>query len=145
MSNKELVKSEEKTPLEIKLRPNNEKFVQLYAITGNAVQSYIQAYNLNKDNDSQYLGASVSASRLLKNPKICNRLNQLLSLAGFSDEGVDLQLNHLIQQHDDKNAKLGAIKEYNKLKKRTESVKTTISGNTFNLSQLLDKANIIDL
>lgn len=137
------IETQKKKPLELK--PRNEKFVQLYAISGNATQSYIEAYGLDKNNISQYMGAGASATRLLKNVKICQRLNQLLTLAGFSDEGVDLQLNQLIQQHDDKTAKLGAIREYNKLRKRTETSKTTFSGNTFNLSSLLDQANIIEV
>jgi len=53
-----------------KLSPKQEKFVQEYLKTGNATQSYISAgYSPN--------GADVSASRLLGNASIQQRLEEL--------------------------------------------------------------------
>jgi len=52
------IETQKKKPLELK--PRNEKFVQLYAISGNATQSYIEAYGLDKNNISQYMGCLLS-------------------------------------------------------------------------------------
>ncbi len=146
-NNKQIIdiKEGEKLLEKTKLKPNNEKFCQLYLEDGVGVRAYGQAYGLDITNSLQYMVAAAGASRLLKNVKIGKRLNELMTLAGFTDEGVDNQLNFLIQQHDDKKAKLGAIKEYNNLKKRTGQNKSVFQGNTFNLGQLLDRANAIDV
>jgi len=136
----------EATPVKIQdkkpLKKENELFCRYYVERHlPAVQAYGLAYNIDTSNRMQYMVAAANASKLLKKPKIVARVNELLDLVGFNDAGVDKQLNFLIQQHDDKKTKLGAIKEYNALKKRTgESKKNVFSGNTFNLTQLLDQA-----
>lgn len=125
----------------IRLKPKPENFARLYATTGNGVQSYAKAYGLDLTNSQEYMIAASGANRNLKKDKICQRINELLDDSGFNDTGVDNQLNLLIRQHDDKKVKLQAIAEYNKLKKRTGQAKSVFSGNTFNLTQLLDKAD----
>ena len=55
------------------LTVKQEKFCLEYAKTGNAVQSYIKAYN----KDNSYSCAGVESHRLLKNPKIKAKLKEL--------------------------------------------------------------------
>lgn len=56
-----------------KLTVKQEKFCLEYANSGNAVQSYIKAYN----KENSYSAAGVESHRLLKNPKIQARLKEL--------------------------------------------------------------------
>lgn len=108
------------TPNELNLK--QEAFCQLYAsdreFFGNGVQSYIEAYDPDQSQKNWYKSACSRASQLLSNVKVCTRINQLLEEGGLSDEFVDKQLVFLLTQHDDKGSKLGAIREYNKLKQR---------------------------
>lgn len=135
---KELVQA---APEMIQLKPRIEKFCQIYARTGIATTSYCEAYGIDKENLLGYMGAAANASRLLKNDKVAARINQMLTLAGFTPEGVDIQLNFLVQQQGDLKTKLGAIREANALFKRTGANKQVFKGNTFNLTSLLDQAN----
>ena len=56
-----------------RLTVKQEKFCREYARSGNAVQSYISAYEKN----NSYSAAGVESHRLLKNPKIKARLQEL--------------------------------------------------------------------
>jgi hypothetical protein len=124
-----------------KLRPNVEKFAQIYSQTGVATTAYAEAYGLNKSNPLEYMTAAANASRLLKNAKVCTRINQLLSDT-LNAATLDTQLAFLVNQHDDKKTKLAAIRHGNELLKRTgQQNKSVFQGNTFNLTQLLDAAN----
>lgn len=109
-------------PKEMTLTQKREKFCQLYATDseffGNGVQSYIEAYEPNMSKPNWYKTACASASQLLSNIKVCERINQILEESGFNDVAVDKQLAFLLTQHADFKSKLGAIKEYNKLKQR---------------------------
>lgn len=100
-----------------------EKFCQLYAsdreFFGNGVESYAEAYGLDLLKKKDYNTASVNASKLLTNTKILERINELLNLT-LNDQFVDKQLSLLITQNAHPSTKLGAIKEYNKLKQRIE-------------------------
>lgn len=116
-----------------KLTPKQERFCQLYATEveffGNGVQAYIEAYDPSTSNKNWYKSACASASRLLTNVNICNRINEILEECGFNDVAVDKQLAFLMTQHMDFKAKLGAIKEYNKLKSRiTDKLDVTSLG-----------------
>lgn len=116
---------------EIKLNPKQEAFCQFYAsdreFFGNGVQSYIEVYEPDTSKPNWYKTACASASQLLSNIKVCERINELLELRGMNDGFVDKQLELLITQHADFKSKLGAIKEYNKLKQRiTEKSETTL-------------------
>ena len=114
-----------------KLNVNQEKFCFLYAsdreFFGSGVDSYAEAYNIDKKNKNWYKTAQVNASKLLSNTIICARINELLTSDGLNDQNVDKQLLFLINQHDDKNAKIQALREYNKLKARiTEKLEVNI-------------------
>lgn len=109
---------EEKT----KLNPKQERFCQLYATDveffGNGVQSYIEVYEPDTSKPNWYKTSLAASSRLLANVNICKRINEILEETGFNDVAIDKQLAFLIAQHTDYKSKLGAIKEYNSLKKR---------------------------
>ena len=105
------------------LNSQQEKFCQTYISSdkeffGNWVQSYIEAYNTDTTEKNWYKSATQSASRLLTNVKVINRINELLEEWWLNDQNIDKQLSFLITQFDDKNTKLSAIKEYNRLKAR---------------------------
>jgi hypothetical protein len=104
------------------LNLQQEEFCQLYTTDaeffGNGVQAYIEAYKPDQSKPNWYKTSLAAASRLLANVKICERINQLLEEGGLNDQFVDKQLTFLVTQHADFKSKLGAIKEYNKLKKR---------------------------
>lgn len=113
---------EDNLAVEEVLTPKQELFCVLYAsdreFFGNGVQSYLEAFDPPRKNPNWYDIACVDASRLLSNAKIYSKINVLLENCGFNDVAVDKQLSALIAQHADKPTKLGAIKEYNKLKAR---------------------------
>lgn len=123
------------------LNPQQEMFCQLYACSkeffGNGVQSYIEVYEPDQTKPNWYKSACVSASQLLSNIKVYNRINQLLSEYGLNDQNADKQLLFLIDQHADFKSKLGAIREYNKLKNRIiERVKQETEIVTINTDQM---------
>lgn len=110
-------------PLRIrKLNLRQEKFCRLYAsdkeFFGNGVESYCEAYNVDTNKPNWNAVARQSASKLLTNSNILVRINELIETTAFNDEHADKQLSFLITQHGDLGSKLGAIKEYNKLKQR---------------------------
>ncbi len=141
----ELIVNEPAKEVEIVvLKPLEEAFAQEYAKTGNACKSYAKAHDLDIENPLVYARARTLGSRALARVDITKRINQLLSLTDFNDESMDVQLNMLAHQHTDFKTKLGAIKEYNALKGRTGSKSNIFSGNTFNLAQMLDRANAKD-
>lgn len=104
------------------LNPKQEKFCQLYATEteffGNGTQAYIEAYEPDMSKPNWYKTAQAASSRLLSNVMVCNRITELLGDLGFNDQHVDKQLAFLLVQQADFKTKLGAIKEYNKLKQR---------------------------
>ncbi len=111
------------TPMEkYKLNIQQEMFCQYYSSPseyfGNGVQSYIQAYDIDVTMKGAYASAKSSASQLLTSSNICKRIESLLTELGMNDMFVDKQLTFLISQHGDFGTKLGAIREYNKLKAR---------------------------
>lgn len=107
---------------ETETNAKQELFCQYYATDreffGNGVASYIESYDPDTSRPNWYKSACSSASQLLSNIKVCKRINELLTAEGLCDEFVDKQLLMVITQHDDKGAKVAAIKEYNKLKSR---------------------------
>jgi len=110
-------KNEEK-----ELRFKQERFCKLYATDreffANGVQTYIEVYEPDTSKPNWYKTACASASQILSNIKVCDRINKLLEMNGLNDVFVDKQLTFLVTQHSDLGNKLGAIKEYNKLKQR---------------------------
>lgn len=114
---------EEKTRL---IAPQ-EHFCQLFVsreFFGNAAESYGIAFpNSIPKYRAQY------AYELLRRPYISKRINELLDVAGLNDEFVDKQLLLIITQNVDWRAKLGAIKEYNRVRQRViEKVDVTTNG-----------------
>ena len=107
-----------------KLNVRQEHFCKLYATDkeyfGNGVQSYLIAYEPDQRKPNWYDVCAAAASRLLRSVKVIERINAILAETGFNDAHIDKQLSFLISQHADFQSKLGAIREYNKLKKRID-------------------------
>lgn len=119
------------------LLPRQEKFCQLYASNseffGNGVQSYIKAYNKKIKTEKDYNIARALAARLLSNENVMSRVAALLDASGFNDANIDKQHLFIINQHRDLPSKLGAIREYNRLKKRIEEKQTNITVNALSI------------
>jgi len=120
MRNKELAEVQVK---ERKLNLKQERFCEVYTsqdseLFGNGVQAYIESYEPDQSKPNWYKTACSRASFLLSSVKVIERINELLEEMGFNDAFVDKQLSFLITQHADFQSKLGAVKEYNKLKGR---------------------------
>lgn len=99
-----------------------ERFCQLYALDTrfmwNWVSAYLEVYDIDTNKKWWYKTACVCASQLLSNPKVYTRINTLLEEEWLNDEFADKQLLYVMSQQASLPAKLEAIKEYNKLKKR---------------------------
>ena len=108
-----------------KLNEKQKLFCQLYATDreffGNGVQAYIKAYNINLSKSGAYNGARTDAYRLLTKAYILEYIRKIMELGGLNNERVDKELLFLIEQDAEFGTKLGAIKEYNKLKDRIEN------------------------
>ena len=102
------------------LKFRHERYCQAFLkYRGNGTQAYLEAsQDENGVPTVTYETASVESSRLLRNPNILKRIQEVLKEKGFNDENIDNELLELIIQNDDKGSKLGAIREYNKLKQR---------------------------
>lgn len=125
------------------LTTRQEQFCQLYATDseffGNGVQSYLEIYDIDQSKPNWYKTACSAASDLLSNPKVFNRINDLLSEGGLNDQNADKQLMFLINQQEDKSVKLGALREYNKLKARiTEKIDVTTQGEKITNDSAID-------
>ena len=116
------------------ISPDHELFCQNYvnnpATFGNATLSFAEANEMDADykgtdeQKSAYNVAKSSGSRLLTNANIKARVVQLLNDL-LKDEIVDAELSKLIQQDGELNAKMAAIKEYNRLRKRATDIPPT--------------------
>lgn len=103
------------------LNMRNDEFCKLYVsfdkeFYGNATACYTKVYGVKN-----YQVAQAASGRLLSNPKITARINELLSTEGFNDLNVDKQLLFIINQHKKLDVKMKGISEYNKLKKRVDN------------------------
>lgn len=134
-----------------KVNPTQELFCQYYATEteffGNGVQSYIEAYEPDQSKANWYKSACSSASRLLSDVKVIGRINEILEETGMNDVHIDKQLSFLITQHADFTNKLGAIKEYNKLRQRIiEKQDITSDGEKLNItiSETIAKKNNLE-
>jgi len=107
-----------------KLTLQQEQFCRTYTSAGeffgNGLHSYMECFDIDMKNKGWQKVATSGAARLLRNPDICLRINELLDDKGLNDQYVDKQLLFLITQGADFNAKLGAVKEYNRLKTRID-------------------------
>ena len=115
-----------------KLTPQQELFCQLYAgdreFFGNGVQSYIEAYGADTSKPGWYTTARAGAHENLTKPHILERIDEIFEAHGLNDQFVDKQLEKLIVQDADFNAKMKAIAEYNKLKARITEKRDITSG-----------------
>lgn len=115
-----------------KLTPQQELFCQLYAgdreFFGNGVQSYIEAYGVDTSKPGWYTTARAGAYENLTKPHILERIDEIFEAHGLNDQFVDKQLEKLIVQDADFNAKMKAIAEYNKLKARITEKRDITSG-----------------
>lgn len=115
-----------------KLTPQQELFCQLYAgdreFFGNGVQSYIEAYGVDTSKPGWYTTARAGAHENLTKPHILERIDEIFEAHGLNDQFVDKQLEKLIVQDADFNAKMKAIAEYNKLKARITEKRDITSG-----------------
>lgn len=122
--------SEENIGKSLTLR--QEEFCQLFVsedFFGNGTQTYLEVYDVDHTKPNWYKTAQAAASRLLSNVMVCARINELLEEGGLNDQHVDKQLLLLITQNADYTNKVGAIREYNKLKQRiTDKVDLTSQG-----------------
>lgn len=130
-----------------KLNPKQEAFCELYTqpteFFGNGVQSYIESYSPDTSKKNWYNTARATVSEILTNPNILKRINELLEADGFNDQFVDKQIKFLMTQNADFGSKLGAIKEYNKLKARIKD-KLEITGNVVIQTYLLPDGTKIE-
>jgi len=116
-----------------KLTPKQELFCKLFASDreyfGNGVQSYIEAYDIDLKKRGAYDTAKSQANRMLTKHYILDRIAELMEECGFTNVAVDKELSFLIKQDSDYKTKLGAIREFNKLKQRIiEKVDATSQG-----------------
>jgi hypothetical protein len=109
------------------LTQQQEEFCRLYAsdkeFFGNGVASYIEAYDFDLSERGAYQVAKANASRLLTNANLLHRIDEYLEELHLNDQVVDKTLAFLIMQKENFGAAVAAIREYNKLKGRTEAKK----------------------
>lgn len=113
------------------LSAQEEEFCEIFGsdreFFGNGVQSYIEAFDievvLNPNHkypqQKTYESCKVAAHKLLTRNNLLIRINQVFESRGLNDTFVDKQLEKVITQDAEFSSKVQAIREYNKLKKRT--------------------------
>lgn len=125
------------------LTPQQDKFCRLYTqneeLFSNATLSYAEAYGYgledllnvpqcdekgntiprSSERDRAYDICSASASRLLRNEKIQEKVTMYLNEL-MKDTVVDSQLAKVIMQDRKLESKISAIREYNKLRNRVK-------------------------
>lgn len=106
-------------------KPQQEFFCELFAthqdFFGNAVDAYIEAFDIDTTKKNHRINAQSAANRLLRNSIVLARINWFLETRlGLNDVEVDKQLAFLIAQSADMRVKMAAIKEYNALKGRVK-------------------------
>jgi len=109
-----------------KLNIKQKTFCRYYATDrecfGNGLQAYAKAYKIDLSIKKKVNIAKANAHRLLTNADILAYIRELLNLEGLRDEIVDKELLFLILQNSNFSVKLGAIREYNFLRKRIINV-----------------------
>lgn len=95
-------------------------FISETEFYGNGIQSYARAYDV-QITPFNYDMIKARCARLLMTPVVIKRISDLLTEDGFNDQHADKHLLFLMTQNMDMRSKLGAIREYNKLKSRVES------------------------
>lgn len=115
-----------------------QAFVKAYtdfqsATFGNAKRSYMVANPHVKENT-----AEAAACMLMKDDQIKLAIEDSIAIQGFNDVVVDKELFSVIKQKIELPAKVQAIKEYNKLRKRTDDGKGTNINIGFSLGALFE-------
>lgn len=115
-----------RVPGERMFTPAQETFCQIFASDkeafGNGVESYIKAFSVNVGKGKGKISRDQCryyAWKMLQQPAILRRINEIFEGRGLNDAFVDKQLEKLITQDAEFRPKLGAIQEYNKLNRRT--------------------------
>lgn len=90
--------------------------------------------------DRVYTVCATNGSRLLRNAHIYERKVALLNEM-LKDDVVDSRLAHWILQDAEPAAAIAALKEYNKLRKRTTDDDRVIDVNVRNIDDILNRAN----
>lgn len=119
--------------------PKHELFCQLYVskdFFGNGTEAYAEAYDKDLDVAGAYNVCACLASRLLKNVNILDRINQIMEHCVLNNQFVDREMGFVISQKADLHAKMKAINEYNKLRKRINDGIVKVEG----LSELIKMA-----
>lgn len=115
----------DKEEVKDQLTPKQELFCQLYAIhidyLWNGTQAYAEAYWYNLSDIKQNKICQASASRMLRNVKVLERLRKLQD-DFLSDEMIDKELAFVALQRADLWSKMRAISEYNRLKWRINNL-----------------------
>jgi len=105
-----------------KLTPKEELFCRYFANNrdcfGNGTLAYLKAFN-TKQNPVKYESAKANAARLLTNDNLLKRCRELLDIR-YSEEVIDKELGAVALQWADMSAKVGAIREFNRVKGRIE-------------------------
>lgn len=118
-----LLVAENEVDTDTKLTQKQELFCQLYAsdreFFGNGTQAYIEAYDVNVSKPGAYASARAAACKLLTNVNILTRIDSIMEHAVLNDSYVDKKMGFWIMQEANPMASIAAIKEYNKVKKRT--------------------------
>jgi hypothetical protein len=119
-----------------KLAPKEELFCQYYVnnseFFGNGTRAYANAYGMNIDGKGakkKYKTANVLAVRMLAKDSVRKRITELLNKF-LKNDIVDGELAKVIMQDNELASKVGAIREYNRVKKRVDETPKT---NIFNL------------
>jgi hypothetical protein len=104
------------------LKPEQRTFAELYVkdpdCFGNGAQAYAKAYNINLLLPGAYETACAAASRLLRFVKVCDYIRAMLDASSLNELNADRNLAFCLNQFDDLHVKLGALREYNKIKGR---------------------------
>ena len=117
------VRSEKAKKLEKKMTPQEIAFGMLFChgeFMGNGTRCYEKAYNHPIINKIDFAACTSRGNYLLKLPRMALYLSELMSTYVLNEVGVDQQLKFLIMQGADLKAKLGAIREFNKLNNRIQ-------------------------
>lgn len=105
------------------LNAQEAAFAEAYSLTFDKIASVLHAgFVVKIDNPNWYKQCNSTANRLLKNPKIIERLRELLAELQLNDSVVDLELASVIAQSAELPSKIKAIDIYNKLNGRYEQV-----------------------
>lgn len=125
----------------LNLTLTQKKFCENYVSTeflGNGVRAYSDAFGIDISSKNQYQVANVGAQRLLQHEGCLKYVNELLDEKGLNDVTVDKHLLFLIQQGADLSAKVGAIREYNKLRNRVSTQLEVTVAQKYDYSRLSD-------